>query len=110
MVKSGPLCPTKLTITAAKAFVAVAQNLEWAAGMLRGNFEEAPGRVNVELAGLADAIMERQTQPLTQVELYDTLKAAGAEVPEDPEAFRLWLHRARKQGLVKNFHYRRTKA
>jgi hypothetical protein len=38
------------------------------------------------------------------MELYEALKAAGAELPEDPEAFRLWLHRARKEGLVRNFH------
>ncbi len=70
----------------------------------------SPGRVNVELAGLVDAIMKYQKEPLTQVELYDALKAAGAELPEDPEAFRLWLHRARKQGLVKNFRSSRTDA
>ena len=37
------------------------------------------------------------------------LAAAGAELPEDPEAFRLWLHRARKQGLVTKFRTRRSK-
>jgi len=38
--------------------------------------------------------------PVPQVELYAALQAARAELPRDPEAFRLWLHRARKQGLV----------
>jgi hypothetical protein len=35
---------------------------------------------------------------LTQVELYAALKAAGAELPRDPEAFWLWLHRAKTRG------------
>jgi hypothetical protein len=88
---------------------AIAQNLEWMGGALRGDLKEPPGRVNVELAGLADEILEHQKDPLTHLELYAALSAAGAELPEDPEAFRLWLHRARKQGLVKNFRSRRTK-
>jgi hypothetical protein len=91
-------------------FLALAQNLEWAASMLRGHITESPGRVNVELAGLADTILEHQKEPLTQVELYQALKAAGANVPEDPEAFRLWLHRARKQGLVTKFRATRGTA
>lgn len=88
---------------------AIAQNLEWMGDALRGDLKEPPGRVNVELAGLADEILEHQREPLTQVELYAALRAAGAEVPEDPEVFRVWLHRARKQGLVKNFRSSRTK-
>ncbi len=90
-------------------FWAVAQNLEWAAKMFRGNVTETPGRFNVGLAGLVDAILEHQKEPLTQMDLYEALSAAGAQLPEDPEAFRLWLHRARKQGLVKGFHSGRTK-
>jgi hypothetical protein len=82
---------------------AIAQDLAWAAEMLRGNISASPGRFNVERADLVNAILEHQKEPLTQTELYEALKAAGAELPEDPEAFRLWLHRARKQGLVKNF-------
>lgn len=93
-----------------KMFTALAQNLEWFGAALRGNLKAPPGRVNVELSGLVDAILKYQEEPLTQVELYDALKAAGAELPEDPEAFRLWLHRARKQGLVKNFRSSRTDA
>ena len=93
-----------------KLLAAVAQNLQWVADMLRGSIRKPPGKLNVELAGLADKILEHQTKRLTQVELYEALKAAGAEVPEDPEAFRLWLHRARKQGLVKKFRSSRTKA
>ncbi len=86
---------------------AIAQNLDWVADMLRGNVTEPPGRFNIELAGLADAILEHQKKPLTQVELYEALKAAGAKLPDNPEAFRLWLHRAKKQGLVKNFRLSR---
>ncbi|SRR5713226_6932683 len=88
---------------------AIAQNLEWMGSALRGNLKEPPGRVNVELAGLADAILEHQKEPLTQVELHAALRAAGAEVPEDPENFRLWLHRARRQGLVKRYRSSRRK-
>ena len=77
--------------------------------MLRGSVRKPPGKLNVELAGLGDAILEHQKEPLTQVELYEALKAAGAEVPEDPEAFRLWLHRARKQGLVRKLRSSRTR-
>jgi hypothetical protein len=83
-------------------FWAIAKQLDWAAEMLRGNVTEAPGRHNVELANLVNAILEHQKSELTQIELYEALKAAGAQLPENPEAFRLWLHRARKQGLVKN--------
>ena len=92
-----------------KVVTAIAQNLEWLGAALRGDMKEPPGRVNVELAGLVDAILEHQKEPLTQVELYGAVKAAGGEVPEDPEAFRLWLHRARKEGLVKNFSGTRNK-
>jgi hypothetical protein len=94
----------------AQFFGAIAQNLEFIAARMRGEDKEPPGRVNVELADLADAILGQQKEPLTQVELYEAMKAAGATLPEDPEAFRLWLHRARKQGLVKKFRSTRTKA
>ena len=93
-----------------KVITAIARNLEWLGSALRGDLKESPGRVNVGLAGLVDAILEHQKEPLTQVELYEAVKAAGSEVPEDPEAFRLWLHRARKQGLVKRFRSSRTDA
>lgn len=88
---------------------AIAQNLEWMGGALRGDLKEPPGRVNIELASLADEILEHQKEPLTHLELYAALSAAGAELPEDPEAFRLWLHRARKEGLVKKYRSTRTK-
>jgi hypothetical protein len=83
--------------------VVIAQYLEWIAAMLRGRVGKPPGRANTQLAKLVNAILEHQKAPLTQLELYAALEAAGAKVPEDPEAFRLWLHRARKRGLVKNF-------
>ena len=89
---------------------AMAQNFEWAGSALRGDLKEPPGRVNVARAGLVNKLLEHQREPLTQLELYDALQAAGADLPADPEAFRLWLHRARKQGLVKNFHSSRTDA
>ena len=95
-----------------KMFTALAQNLKWFGTVLRGkgNLKAPPGRVPVELAGLVDAILKHQKEPLTQVELYEAVKAAGGEVPEDPEAFRLWLFRARKDGLIKNFRSSRTDA
>jgi len=87
----------------------IAQNLEWLAGVLRGKVKKPPGRENVELAALIDAILEHQKEPLTQLELYEAVKASGAEVSDEPEAFRLWLHRARKQGLVKNYRSTHSK-
>jgi hypothetical protein len=87
----------------------LAQNLEWIAGSLRGNVKKAPGRKNIGVAATVDAILEHQREPLTQLELYEAVKAAGADVPADPEAFRLWLHRARKQGLVKNYRSTHSK-
>jgi len=89
---------------------ALAQNLEWIAGGLRGDLGKPPGRLNVELASLTNAILAYQKKPLTQVELYTALQAAGAELPRDPEAFRLWLHRAKKQGLVTKLRGSRSKA
>jgi len=88
-----------------KMFTALAQNLEWFGTALRGkgNLKPPPGRVPVELAGLVDAILKRQKEPLNPKELYEAVKAAGWEVAEDPEAFRLWLFRAQRDGLVKNF-------
>ena len=82
----------------------LAQNLEWIAASLRGKVKKPPtGRKNIDLAALTDTILEHQKKRLTQPEIYEAVKATGAEVPPDPEAFRLWLHRARTQGLVKNY-------
>lgn len=95
-----------------KVVTALAQNLEWLGNALRGkgNLKDPPGRVPVELAGLVDEILKHQKDPLTPMEVYEALKAAGWKVPEDPEAFRLWLFRARKDGLVKNFRSSRMEA
>jgi hypothetical protein len=82
---------------------AIGQHFKWIGDLARGHVKPEPGRVNVELAGLVDTILRFQKEPLTQIELYEAVKAAGATVPEDPEAFRLWLHRARKDGLVTKF-------
>jgi hypothetical protein len=79
---------------------AIAQNFEWIGSTLRGDLKEPPGRFNVALAGLINKLLEHQKDPLTQNELYNALQAAGAELPKDFDAFRLWLHRARKDGLV----------
>jgi hypothetical protein len=93
-----------------KMATAIAQHLRWVGNMFRGEIKPEPGRVNVELANLIDAICRFQKEPLTQLELYDAVKAAGGKVPADPEAFRLWLHRARKDGLVKNYRSSREDA
>jgi hypothetical protein len=79
---------------------ASAQNFEWFGSALRGDLKDPPGRVNVARAGLVNKILEHQKERLTQVELYDAVKAAGAVLHDDPEAFRRWLHRARQDGLV----------
>jgi hypothetical protein len=79
---------------------ASAQTFEWFGSALRGDLKEPPGRVNVEWAGLVNKILEHQKERLTQVELYDAVKAAGADLHDDPENFRRWVHRARQDGLV----------
>jgi hypothetical protein len=83
-----------------QVFRASAQNLEWFGSALRGDLKEPPGRVNVVWVGLVNKILEHQKERLTQGELYDAVKAAGADLPDDPEAFRRWVHRARQDGLV----------
>jgi len=93
-----------------KMVSAIAQHLRWIGDVFRGEIKPEPGRVNVELASLVDAILRFQKEPLTQLELYEAVKAAGGKVPEDPEAFRLWLHRARKDGLVTRFRSTRMAA
>ena len=80
--------------------IAIAQVLEWIGSVLRDRPEAPRGRVNVDLAKSVNAILKHQREKLTQRELYEALKEAGAELPEDPQAFRGWLHRARKSGLV----------
>jgi hypothetical protein len=80
---------------------AMAQNFEWFGTTMRGELKESPGRVNVARAELVNKILEHQKERLTQVELYDAVKAAGEVLHDDPEAFRRWLHRARQDGLVK---------
>jgi hypothetical protein len=91
-----------------KMTTAVARHIKWIGDSFRGEVKPEPGRVNLELAGLVDAILRFQREPLTQLELYEAVKAAGGKVPEDPEAFRLWLHRARKDGLVTKFRSTRA--
>jgi hypothetical protein len=86
-----------------KMYRAISQHLRWIGDLFRGEIRPEPGRVNVELASLTDEILRFQKEPLTQIELYEAVKAAGGIVPGDPEAFRLWLHRARKDGLVTRF-------
>jgi hypothetical protein len=83
-----------------QVFRASAQNLEWFGSALRGDLKEPPGRVNVARAGLVNKLLEHQKEPLTKTELYYALQATGADVPEDPEAFRRWLHRAQEDGLI----------
>jgi len=104
----GPLLKMQFANKTFNLRVFLARNFEWIAGSLRGQAKKPPGRKSLGLASLIDAILEHQKEPLTQMELYEALQAAGAKVPDDPEAFRLWLHRARKEGLVKN--YRSTHA
>jgi len=90
----------KASTDARQYFIAMAQVLEWFGSALRGRAEVPRGRVNIELAKLVNAILSHEKERLTQVELYEALKEAGAEIPSDPEVFRVWLHRARKSGLV----------
>lgn len=52
-----------------KMLSAMAQHANWIGDAVRGEVRPEPGRVNVELANLIDAILRFQTEPLTQLEI-----------------------------------------
>jgi hypothetical protein len=87
-----PLDDAKIASLAAQFFETLAQ-------LCRGRIPQAKGRYNLELVGLVKIIEEHQTEILTADDLHEALKAAGVTVPGG-ETWRIWLWRARKDGLI----------
>lgn len=73
--------------------------LELLAKLLRGRWQPPKGRINTELIALINLIYAHQTHQLTPQELGQALAHAGLAVAEG-ETWRIWLHRAKKRGLI----------
>jgi hypothetical protein len=87
-----PLDETKIATLAAQFFEMLAQ-------LCRGRIPQTKGRHNLELVGLVKMIQEHQKEVMTPHDLREALTAGGVAVPEG-ETFRIWLWRARKDGLI----------
>ncbi len=87
-----PLDQTKIAALAAQFFEMLAQ-------LCRGRVPQIKGRHNLELVGLVKMIQEHQRATMTARDLSQALAAAGVAVPEG-ETWRIWLWRARKEGLI----------
>jgi hypothetical protein len=82
-----------------RMMILVAQTCEMIAQVCRGRFPERKGKFNLELIQLVKKIQEHEKETLTPDDLKEALAAAGVSVPEG-EAWRIWLWRARKSGLI----------
>ena len=69
--------------------------------LCRGEILPPKGTQNLERADLVNFIREHEKARLSWEELRDALLYAGANVAEDPEALRLWVWRAEREGLVR---------
>jgi hypothetical protein len=87
-----PLDPTKIRALAAMM-------MEFLAKFVRGRWEPPKGRNNQELIAIVNVIKNHQIVRLTAQELREAVMLAGISVP-DGETWRMWLHRAKKRGLV----------
>jgi hypothetical protein len=87
-----PLDETKVLILAGQFFEMLAQ-------ACRGRPTQNKGRYNLELIGLVKIIQEHQTEKMSPGEIREALAAAGVSVP-DGDTWRIWLWRARKDGLI----------
>ncbi len=77
----------------------IALGLETAAKLLRGQWKPPKGRIDGELVGLVNVIQWCSSAPLTPKEMHEAVSHAGISVP-DGDAWKVWLHRARKRKLV----------
>ena len=77
----------------------IAMILDFLANLVRGRWEPLKGRHDLELVFIVSLIEQHQKQPLTARELRDAITHAGIAVP-DLESWRMWIHRARKSGLI----------
>ena len=82
-----------------KVFNLAGQFFEMLAQACRGRPRQNKGRYNLELIALVKMIQEHQTEKMSSEEIREALAAAGVSVPEG-EAWRIWLWRARKDGLI----------
>ncbi len=69
--------------------------------LCRGQLVPPKGTQNLERADLVNFIWEHERERLSWEELLEALRSTGADVPEDPEALRLWVWRAERGGLVR---------
>lgn len=83
----------------AKVATLAAQFFERLAQLCRGRGPQTKGRHNVELVELVKLIQEHQTEEMSPGDLAQALEAAGVSVPRG-ETWRIWLWRARRDGLI----------
>lgn len=77
----------------------IAMILDFLANLVRGRWEPLKGRHDLELVFIVSLIEQHKKQQLTARELRDAITHAGIAVP-DLESWRMWIHRARKSGLI----------
>ena len=86
-------------LDAEKKRALAAMSLEFFAGLCRGKFDPPKGQLNTELIDLVNLIQDSSNEALTPKELHEAIFVAGLAVG-DSENFRVWLHRAKKKGLI----------
>ncbi len=91
---SKPLDDSKCLLLAAQCFSVLAE-------ICRGRVPQLKGKANVERAELTNLIFEHERRLLSWKEILDALQYARVNVPEDPEALRLWVWRAERERLVR---------
>jgi hypothetical protein len=87
------------TLDAEKTAKLAAQFFEILAQFCRGQVPEHKGRHNLELEFLVKLILEHQTEEMSAQDLREAALAAGVMVPNG-EPWRIWVWRARKNGLL----------
>lgn len=83
----------------AKLLTLAGQFFDMLSQACRGRATPYKGRHNLELISLVKIILEHQTEKMSPREIREALATAGVSVPEG-ETWRLWLWRARKNGLI----------
>lgn len=86
-------------LDAAKFLTLAGQFFDMLSQACRGRATPNKGRYNVELISLVKMIQDHQTEKMSPREIREALLTAGVRVPEG-ETWRLWLWRARKNGLI----------
>lgn len=86
-------------LDAAKILTLAGQFFDMLSQACRGRAMPNKGRYNLELISLVKMIQEHQTEKMSPREIREILVTVGVSVPEG-ETWRLWLWRARKNGLI----------